>query len=142
MIKVGQCLRSMKDPLGLSVLGVYKIPCICGVVYIGQTDRHIKTRRKDHQSYLCQKCQRVRAENIPPCTWVDLSRSNPEGAPCQGGFAGNISKVVRHSPVTSQSWPFALSVHGYCYSSPHSKKTTGVLSPLALGTKCHSYSSA
>lgn len=29
----------VEDPLGLRVTAVYKIPCTCGLYYIGQTDR-------------------------------------------------------------------------------------------------------
>ncbi|XP_018561026.1 uncharacterized protein LOC108903364 [Anoplophora glabripennis] len=32
--------------------GVYSIPCSCGMVYIGQTRRHIKRRLKEHKSHL------------------------------------------------------------------------------------------
>jgi hypothetical protein len=31
---------------------VYEIPCICGAVYIGQTERAIKTRHKEHEADL------------------------------------------------------------------------------------------
>jgi predicted GIY-YIG superfamily endonuclease len=42
-------LRSVKDDLGLNVPGVYRIPCECGKVYVGQTGRSIETRCKEHR---------------------------------------------------------------------------------------------
>ena len=35
--KISQLLRPVKDDLGLRMPGIYKIPCECGKVYIGQT---------------------------------------------------------------------------------------------------------
>lgn len=35
-IMIKQMLRSMQEPLGLQVPGLSKIPCPCGVYYIGQ----------------------------------------------------------------------------------------------------------
>ena len=50
--KIRQKLRPIKDDLGLNTPGVYKIPCECGLVYIGQTGRTIEERRKEHQRHL------------------------------------------------------------------------------------------
>ncbi|XP_015124857.1 uncharacterized protein LOC107046694 [Diachasma alloeum] len=48
--KIGQMLHSTKDGRPpLSLPGVYKIPCSCGKVYIGETGRRISTRIKEHQ---------------------------------------------------------------------------------------------
>lgn len=33
----------------LSTPGVYKVPCICGKVYIGETGRSVNTRLKEHE---------------------------------------------------------------------------------------------
>ena len=49
---VGNTLPSLKDKINkLDQLGVvYKIPCLnCTGVYIGETGRSFKTRRKEHQ---------------------------------------------------------------------------------------------
>jgi hypothetical protein len=46
--KSRQLLRTAKEDLGLKIPGVYRIPCECGKVYIGQTGRSIDTRCKEH----------------------------------------------------------------------------------------------
>jgi hypothetical protein len=45
-------LRTAKDDLGLKIPGVYRIPCECGKVYIGETGRSIETRYKEHMGQL------------------------------------------------------------------------------------------
>ncbi|XP_039310756.1 uncharacterized protein LOC120358936 [Solenopsis invicta] len=48
--KIAQLLPNPKDQrLSLETPGVYKIPCVCGKVYIGETGRKISTRIKEHQ---------------------------------------------------------------------------------------------
>lgn len=42
----------MKDPLGLSTLGAYRIPSICGKSYIGQTGHTIELRSIEHKRCL------------------------------------------------------------------------------------------
>ncbi|XP_054290083.1 uncharacterized protein LOC129005267 [Macrosteles quadrilineatus] len=46
--KINSLLPNGKDKLPLSAPGVYKIPCSCGKVYIGETKRMISTRLKEH----------------------------------------------------------------------------------------------
>ncbi|XP_033606939.1 uncharacterized protein LOC117282232 [Cryptotermes secundus] len=50
--KVSSFLRPVKESLGLRTPGVYRIPCKCGKVYIGQTGCSIDTRLKDHQWHI------------------------------------------------------------------------------------------
>jgi hypothetical protein len=45
-------LRPEKDHLGLRTPGVYRIPCECGRVYIGQTGRSVDIRLKEHQRHI------------------------------------------------------------------------------------------
>jgi hypothetical protein len=45
-------LRPVKGDLGLKVPGVYRIPCECGEVYIGQTGRSIEARCKEHLRHI------------------------------------------------------------------------------------------
>jgi hypothetical protein len=45
-------LGSVKDKLGLKVPGIYRIPCECSKVYIGQTGRTIETRCKEHMRHI------------------------------------------------------------------------------------------
>ncbi|GJQ65329.1 hypothetical protein Trydic_g7445 [Trypoxylus dichotomus] len=43
-------LRSAKDPRNpLTSIGVYRIPCSCGLLYISTTKRNINTRLKEHK---------------------------------------------------------------------------------------------
>jgi hypothetical protein len=41
-----------KDAVGLRTLGVYKIPCECSKVYIGQSGRSIQLRIKEHNRHI------------------------------------------------------------------------------------------
>jgi hypothetical protein len=43
-MKLFSLLRPVKDHLGLRTPGVYRIPCECGRVYIGQTGRSVDIR--------------------------------------------------------------------------------------------------
>jgi hypothetical protein len=45
-------LRPVKDDLGLKVPGVYRIPCECGDVYVGQTGRSVEARCKEHMRHI------------------------------------------------------------------------------------------
>ncbi|XP_015118182.1 uncharacterized protein LOC107041886 [Diachasma alloeum] len=48
--KIGQMLPSTKDRRPpLSLPGVYKIPCFCGKVYIGEAGKRMSTRIKEYQ---------------------------------------------------------------------------------------------
>ncbi len=49
--KISDILPSTKDSLPLHVEGVYKTPCSCGKVYIGETKRTISTRLKEHERH-------------------------------------------------------------------------------------------
>lgn len=42
-------LNTVKDYLGLRVLGIYCITCRCGYCYIGQTGHSILEIKKEHQ---------------------------------------------------------------------------------------------
>jgi hypothetical protein len=42
--KISSFLHPVKDDLGFRTPGMYRIPCECGQVYIGQTGRSIDTR--------------------------------------------------------------------------------------------------
>jgi predicted GIY-YIG superfamily endonuclease len=41
-----------KDAPGLRTPGIYNIPCECGMVYIGQSGRHIQLRIKEHERHI------------------------------------------------------------------------------------------
>jgi hypothetical protein len=45
-------LGSVMDKLGLKVSGIYRIPCECGKVYIGQTGGTLETRCKEHETHI------------------------------------------------------------------------------------------
>jgi hypothetical protein len=50
--KVSSLLWPVKDNLGLRTPGVYRNPCKCSKVYIGQTGRSMDTRLKEHQQHI------------------------------------------------------------------------------------------
>jgi hypothetical protein len=50
--KLSSLLRPVKDHPGLRTPGVYRIPCECGKVYIGQMGRSMDIRIKEHQRHL------------------------------------------------------------------------------------------
>jgi hypothetical protein len=51
-VKLSSLFRPVKDHLGLRTPGVYRIPCECGRVYIGQTGRSVDIRLKEHQRHI------------------------------------------------------------------------------------------
>ena len=63
VFKSGPTLRSLltrvKDPLPIEKLAgvVYQIPCQCGKVYVGETQRRLETRVKEHKD-ACSKTLR------------------------------------------------------------------------------------
>jgi hypothetical protein len=51
-MKVSSLLRPVKDHLGLKTPGVYRIPCECCRVYIGQSGRSVDIRLMEHQRHI------------------------------------------------------------------------------------------
>jgi hypothetical protein len=54
-----QLLRAAKDDLGLKIPGVYRIPCECGKVYIGQTGRSVEARCKEHMRHTARSAGEI-----------------------------------------------------------------------------------
>ena len=50
--KISSYLSPVKDALGLRTLGIYRIPCECGKVNIGQSGRSIHLRIKEHDRHI------------------------------------------------------------------------------------------
>ena len=50
--KISSYMPPTKDAPGLRTLGIYKPPCECGKVYIGQTGRSIQLRIKEHERHV------------------------------------------------------------------------------------------
>lgn len=50
--KVASYLPPVKDAIGLKAPGIYRIPCECGMVYIGQSGRSIDRRLKEHERHI------------------------------------------------------------------------------------------
>jgi hypothetical protein len=50
--KISAFLQPVKDNLGLWAPGVYRIPCECSKVYIGQTGRSVDAWLKEHQRHI------------------------------------------------------------------------------------------
>ena len=85
VFKSGQTLRSMltkvKDtlPLGKQSNVVYRIPCSCGQVYIGETKRRLETRLKEHRD-ACERGMMEKSavaehawENHHPIDWEETT---------------------------------------------------------------------
>jgi hypothetical protein len=51
-MKLSGFLRPVKDHLGLRTPRVYRIPCDCGRVYIGQTGGSVDISLKEHQGHI------------------------------------------------------------------------------------------
>ena len=50
--KIANYIPPVKDAIGLKTPGIYKIPCKCGAVYIGQSGRSIHLHIKEHDRYI------------------------------------------------------------------------------------------
>jgi hypothetical protein len=50
--KISSFLPPVKDELGLKTPGIYRIPCECGKVNIGQSSRSVHLRVKEHDRHL------------------------------------------------------------------------------------------
>jgi hypothetical protein len=50
--KISSYLPPVKDAVGLKTPGIYRIPCECGKVYIGQSGRSIHLRIKEHDRHI------------------------------------------------------------------------------------------
>jgi hypothetical protein len=50
--KIASYLPHVKDAIGLKTPGIYRIPCECGTVYIGQSGRSIDLRIKEHERHI------------------------------------------------------------------------------------------
>jgi hypothetical protein len=50
--KISSYLPPVKDVIGLKTPGVYRIPCECGTVYIGQSGRSFDLRIKEHERHI------------------------------------------------------------------------------------------
>ena len=50
--KISSYLPPVKDAIDLKTPGVYRIPCECGKVYIGQSGRSIHQRIKEHERHI------------------------------------------------------------------------------------------
>jgi hypothetical protein len=51
-MKLSSLLHSVKDYLGLRTPGVYRLPCECSRVHIGQRGRSVDIRLKEHQRHI------------------------------------------------------------------------------------------
>ncbi|XP_033106046.1 uncharacterized protein LOC117108193 [Anneissia japonica] len=72
--KLSRTLQTHKDkPPAQSQPGVYRIPCECGKVYIGETGRDLRTRLKEHQGRARRGEQEkssivMHSQSTTPCT--------------------------------------------------------------------------
>ena len=74
-------LTKVKDTLPVEKQSkvVYQIPCSCGMTYIGETARRLKTRMKEHQDACCREWWRSWLwQNTPGSTTTPSSGKAPE----------------------------------------------------------------
>ena len=50
--KIASYLPQVKHGIGLKTPGVYRIPCKCGTVYVGQSSRSIDIHIKEHERHI------------------------------------------------------------------------------------------
>jgi hypothetical protein len=50
--KISSYFPPVKDAIGLKTPGIYRIPCECGKVYIGQSGRSIHQCIKEHERHI------------------------------------------------------------------------------------------
>jgi predicted GIY-YIG superfamily endonuclease len=59
--KLNSYFRPVKDTIHLESCGVYKVPCECGLVYIGQTKKPVSGRLKQHKYHERTKNEKLSA---------------------------------------------------------------------------------
>ena len=120
VFKSGQTLRSMltkvKDtlPLGKQSNVVYRIPCSCGQVYIGETKRRLETRLKEHRD-ACERGMMEKSavaehawENHHPIDWEETTVLD------RGRGQELLLKEALHiSQCLGQAGPTYIKVHWY-----------------------------
>jgi hypothetical protein len=125
--KIAQLLPNPKDSRPhLETPGVYRIPCSCGKVYIGETGRKISTRIKEHQrsAKYCHFSQSALAEH-----WMETGHSVQYDkatrlAPSQSYFARKhreALEILKHPDnlnrdkgyQTNPIWHTALNIHSH-----------------------------
>jgi hypothetical protein len=50
--KISSFLQTTKDDIGLRMPGIYMVPCVCGLVYVGQSGRSTAARIKVHSRFV------------------------------------------------------------------------------------------
>ena len=91
VFKSGPTLRSLltkvKDPLPKEKLAgvVYQIPCQCGKVHVGETQRRLETRVKEHRDACNKRHVEVCHSRVPvgPATPSGLGRNQSAARPVQ-----------------------------------------------------------
>lgn len=68
LFRIGQFIHIVKDLLCLDVLGIYRIPCMCASLYIGQTGRSVSVHKKEHQ--WCLRLVHVEQAALAKHAWV------------------------------------------------------------------------
>ena len=101
VFRSGPTFRSMltkvKDPLPVEKQAnvVYKVPCSCGKVYIGETKRRLETRLKEHKE-ACVKGQTTKSA-IAEHAWLEGHPINWDGTRIlqrgAGDERGNVHTV-------------------------------------------------
>lgn len=65
-------MESVKDLVGLDVLRIHKIPCVCSSDYIGQMGRSVSSHKKKRQS--CLQLGHVEQSALAQACWSTLHK--------------------------------------------------------------------
>ena len=106
-----QLFFSHKDKANnVSKPGVYRIPCECGEVYIGETGRNLTTRRKEHLD-CCRKGQ-VEKSSVAKHAWEKDHRILWKGcilvAPVRNYYLRKVRKsieILKHVTIQQEGKP-------------------------------------
>jgi hypothetical protein len=136
--KISGFLRRIKDNLGLRTPGVYRIPCECCKVYIGQTGRSVETRLKEHQ-------RRIRLEY--PDKSAVAEHSVDLGHPIQfhntsilATETQHMDRIVREAIETELHSNNMKREVGFCLSKSWKPLIFSLKKPDAGATRPHAHS--
>jgi hypothetical protein len=88
-------LRPVKDKLGLRTAGIYRIPCECGKVYVGQTGRTVEARLKEHRRHV--RLNQPERSAVAEHSLTTYHRIDFDGASKLGTATRYLDRVVREA---------------------------------------------
>jgi hypothetical protein len=88
-------LRPAKDKLGLRTAGIYRIPCECGKVYVGQTGRTIEETLKEHRRHV--RLNQPQRSTVAEHSLTTYHRIDFDGASKLGTATRYMDRLVREA---------------------------------------------